>query len=59
MSHAGVVMLRELAYDTSLVAGLTAVLANTYAGPWQHALGQVSTDMAVAIAEGGDCVSPR
>jgi hypothetical protein len=31
---------------------VTAVLADTYAGLWQHALGQVFTDMAVAIADG-------
>lgn len=57
VSHAGVGMLRELAQDTGLVAGVTAVLADTYAGPWQHAPGQVFADMAVAIADGGDCVS--
>lgn len=57
VSHAGVGMLRELARDTGLVAGVTAVLADTYAGPWQHAPGQVFADMAVAIADGGDCVS--
>lgn len=57
VSHAGVGMLRELAQDTGLVAGVTAALADTYAGPWQHAPGQVFADMAVAIADGGDCVS--
>lgn len=57
VSHAGVGMLRELAQDTGLVAGVTAVLADTYAGPWQHAPGQVFADLAVAIADGGDCVS--
>lgn len=57
VSHAGVGMLRELACDTGLVEGVTAALANTYAGPWQHAPGQVFADLAVAIADGGDCVS--
>jgi hypothetical protein len=57
VSHAGVGMLRELAQDTGLVEGVTAVLADTYAGPWVHAPGQVFADMAVAIADGGDCVS--
>lgn len=57
VSHAGVGMLRELAWDTGLVAGVTAALADTYAGPWQHAPGRVFTDLAVAIADGGDCVS--
>jgi hypothetical protein len=50
-------MLRELARDTGLVAVVTAALADTYAGPWVHAPGQVFADMAVAIADGGDCVS--
>jgi hypothetical protein len=57
VSHAGVGMLRELAWDTGLVAGVTEGLADTYAGPWQHAPGRVFTDLAVAIADGGDCVS--
>src|SRR5438046_1297138 len=50
-------MLRELAQDTGLVEGVTAALADTYAGPWQHAPGQVFADLAVAIADGADCVS--
>lgn len=57
VSHAGVGMLRELAYDTGLVAGVMAVLADTYAGPWVHAPGRVFADLAVAIADGADCVS--
>ena len=57
VSHAGVGMLRELARDTGLVTGVTAALADTYSGPWQHAPGQVFADLAVAIADGGDCVS--
>lgn len=32
VSHAGVGMLRELAVDTGLIAGVTAVLADTYDG---------------------------
>jgi hypothetical protein len=36
---------------------MTAALADTYAGPWVHAPGRVFTDMAVAIADGADCVS--
>jgi hypothetical protein len=50
-------MLRELAQDTGLIAGVTTALADTYAGPWQHAPGRVFADMAVAIADGADCVS--
>ncbi|MEC3977423.1 IS1380 family transposase [Amycolatopsis sp. H20-H5] len=57
VSHAGVGMLRELARDTGLVEEVTTVLADTYAGPWVHAPGQVFADMAVAIADGADCVS--
>jgi hypothetical protein len=57
VSHAGVGMLRELARDTGLTVGVTAALADTYAGPWVHAPGRVFTDMAVAIADGADCVS--
>jgi hypothetical protein len=50
-------MLRELAYDTGLVGGVSTVLADTYAGPWVHAPGRVFADLAVAIADGADCVS--
>jgi hypothetical protein len=57
VSHAGVGMLRELAQDTGLVKGVSQALADTYTGPWVHAPGRVFTDMAVAIADGGDCVS--
>jgi hypothetical protein len=57
VSHAGVGMLRELAQDTGLVDGVSQALAGTYAGPWVHAPGRVFADMAVAIADGGDCVS--
>jgi hypothetical protein len=57
VSHAATVMLRELAQDTGLVAGVTAALADTYAGPWLHAPGQVFADLAVAIADGADCIS--
>jgi hypothetical protein len=57
VSHAGVGMLRELAQDTGLTAGVTAALADTYDGPWVHAPGRVFTDLAVAIADGADCIS--
>jgi DDE family transposase len=57
VSHAGVGMLRELAYDTGLVAGVTSALVDTYRGPWVHAPGRVFADLAVAIADGADCVS--
>jgi hypothetical protein len=57
VSHAPTVMLRELAQDTGLVAEVSAALADTYAGPWLHAPGQVFADLAVAIADGADCIS--
>jgi hypothetical protein len=57
VSHAGVGMLRELAADSGLVAEVTEVLADTYDGPWQHPPGRVFADLAVAIADGADCVS--
>lgn len=57
VSHAGTGMLPELAHDTGLVAGVTSVLADTYGGPWVHAPGRVFADLAVAIADGADCVS--
>jgi hypothetical protein len=50
-------MLRELAFDTGLVAQVTGALADTYGGPWVHAPGRVFADLAVAIADGADCVS--
>lgn len=57
VSHAGGGMLRELAHDTGLVESVTSALTDTYTGPWVHAPGQVFADLAVAIADGGDCVS--
>lgn len=57
VSHAPTVMLRELAQDTGLVAEVSAALADTYAGPWLHAPGRVFADLAVAIADGADCIS--
>jgi hypothetical protein len=57
VSHAGVGLLREVAEYSGLVEGVTAVLADTYAGPWVHAPGRVFTDLAVAVADGADCVS--
>lgn len=57
VSHAGLGMLRELAQDTGLVAGLSQALADTYRGPWLHAPGRVLTDLAVAVADGADAIS--
>src|SRR5437870_771750 len=52
VSHAGAALLRETAERTGLVDAVTAVLADTYRGPWLHAPGQVFADLAVAIADG-------
>ena len=57
VSHAGVGMLRELADLTGLTARVSAVLADTYRGPWLHDPGRVFTDLAAAVADGTDCVS--
>ena len=57
VSHAGVGMLREVADLSGLTAQVSAVLADTYRGPWVHDPGRVFTDLAAAVADGADCVS--
>jgi Transposase DDE domain group 1 len=54
VSHAGMGMLRELADATELSAQVTAVLADTYRGPWTYAPGDVFADLAAAVADGAD-----
>jgi len=49
-------LLRELADLTGLSAQVTAVLADTYRGPWTHAPGAVFADLATAVADGADCI---
>ncbi len=56
VSHAGVGLLCELADLSGLSAQVTAVLADTYKGPWIHAPGDVFADLAAAVADGADCV---
>jgi len=56
VSHAGMGMLRELADRTGLSAQVTAVLADTYRGPWVYAPGEVFADLAAAVADGADCI---
>ena len=56
VSHAGMGMLRELADRTGLSAQVTAVLADTYKGPWVYAPGEVFADLAAAVADGADCI---
>ena len=56
VSHAGMGLLRELADATGLSEQVTAVLADTYKGPWTYAPGAVFADLAAAIADGADCI---
>lgn len=49
-------LVRELADQTGLSAQVTAVLADTYKGPWVYAPGSVFADLAVAVADGADCI---
>lgn len=56
VSHAGVGMLRECAELTGLSAQVTATLADTYRGPWTYEPGAVFADLAVAVADGADCI---
>jgi hypothetical protein len=57
VSHAGTALLRELAAETGLAAGVTGALLDTYRGFPVHLPGQVFTDLAVAIADGADAVT--
>ncbi|HYP95262.1 MAG TPA: IS1380 family transposase [Mycobacterium sp.] len=56
VSHAGMGVLRELADLTGLSAHVTAALADTYKGRWVYAPGAVFADLAVAVADGADCI---
>ncbi len=56
VSHAGMGLLRELADLTGLSSQVTAVLADTYRGPWVYAPGDVFADLAAAVADGADCI---
>jgi hypothetical protein len=57
VSHAGAGMLRAVADATGLTSQVTAVLADTYRGPWVHEPGRVFADLACAVADGADCIS--
>ena len=59
VSHAGMGLIRELADLTGLSAHVTAVLADTYKGPWVYAPGPVFADLAAAVADGADCLTGR
>jgi hypothetical protein len=54
VSHAGLVLLRELADRTGLTAGLSAALPSPAAG---HDRRRVSADLACAIADGARVIS--
>jgi len=41
---------------TGLSAQVTAVLADTYRGPWIHDPGTVFADLAAGVADGADCI---
>ncbi|PZR69030.1 MAG: hypothetical protein DLM63_02900 [Solirubrobacterales bacterium] len=57
VSHAGVALLVELADCDDLTAGLSEALAGTRERRSAHDPGRVLRDVAVMLADGGDCVS--
>ena len=57
VSHAGAVLLVELADRSGLTAALSGVLAGTRERRSVHGPGRVLRDVAVMLADGGDCVT--
>jgi hypothetical protein len=57
VSHAGAALLRELADESGLTEGWTDALLGTYKGTPVHLPGRVLTDLAVTLADGGDCLA--
>lgn len=57
VSHAGAELLRELAGFTGLIDAWDAALIGTYKAIPIHFPGSVLADLAVAIADGADCIS--
>jgi len=57
VSHAGAALLRELADESGLTAGWTQALLSTYKGTPVHLPGRVLTDLAVTLADSGDCLA--
>jgi hypothetical protein len=57
VSHAGAELLRELAGFTGLIDAWDAALISTYKAMPIHFPGSVLADLAVAIADGADCIS--
>src|SRR4249919_179222 len=56
VSHAGVALVVELADRAGLTAGLSEALAGTRERRSAHDPGRVLRDVAVMLADGGDCV---
>ena len=57
VSHAGAELLRELAGLTGLIDAWDHVLISTYKSVPVHYPGSVLADLAVAIADGADCLA--
>ena len=57
VSHAGVALLVELADGSGLTAALSRALADTRERRSAHDPGRVLVDVAVMLADGGDCVT--
>lgn len=57
VSHAGSRLLADLAERAGLGADLSAALAPVVRGHRRHAPGDVLVDLAVSLADGGECVS--
>jgi hypothetical protein len=56
-AHAGSRLLAEMADVTGLVSAMSAAMAPTILRRRRHDPGQVLVDLAVMIADGGDCLS--
>ena len=56
-SHAGSSLLAELAYRVGLTAGLSAAMVHTRRRGSAHDPGVVLTQLAVMLADGGDCLA--
>jgi hypothetical protein len=57
VSHAGTRLLADLAERSGLSADLSGVFASKLKRPRRHAPGDVLVDLAVTLADGGECVS--
>jgi hypothetical protein len=57
VSHAGSRLFADLADRTTLTAQLSAVFAGRVSPQTLHDPGRVLTDLAVSIADGGECIS--